>query len=150
MRTVLISLLASCCLPAQDASYLVLQKGASSLAYYSRDGKLLATVPVGRHPHEMVFSADGRYLYTTDNGTMKIEQAGTGGNTVSIIDVKARRKVGEIPLGEYRRRFHGIDFDKSTGMLAVTTELPDQLLLIDPAKRTIVKSMPRRARPLTW
>ena len=138
MRTFLIFLLLSCGLAAQDAAYLALHKGSSSVGFYARDGKLLATVPVGQHPHEMVFSADGKYLYTTDNGTMKIEQPGTGGNTISIVDVQARKKVGEIPLGEYRRP-HGIDIDKKTGRLAVTTELPDQLLLIDPVKRTITK-----------
>jgi sugar lactone lactonase YvrE len=137
MRSILIPLL-SCHLLAQDAAYLVLQKGASSLAYYARDAKLLATVPVGQHPHEMVFSPDGRYLYTTDNGTMKIEEAGKGGNTISIIDVNGRKKLGEISLGEYHRP-HGIDVDKSTGRLAVTTELPDQLLILDPVKRTVVK-----------
>jgi YVTN family beta-propeller protein len=124
---------------AQNAAYLVLHKGASSLAYYARDGKLLATVPVGKHPHEMVFSADRKYLYTTDNGTMRIEQAGKGGNTVSIIDVAARRKTGEISLGKYYRP-HGIDIDKTTGRLAVSTELPDQLLIIDPVTRGIVKT----------
>src|SRR5688572_13065439 len=138
MRMILIFLLISFAVHAQDAAYLVLHKGASSLGYYARDGKLLATVPVGQHPHEMVFSPDGRYLYTSDNGTMKIEQQGQGGNTISIVDVKARKKVGEIPLGEYRRP-HGLDIDKSTGRLLVTTELPDQLLIIDPMKRSIVK-----------
>ena len=97
---ILIPLLLSSALLAQDAAYLVLHKGASSLGYYSHDGKLLAAVPVGEHPHEMVFSPDGRYLYTSDNGTMKIEQQGQGGNTISIIEVSARRKIGEIPLGE--------------------------------------------------
>ena len=37
----------------------------------------------------MVRSVDGNLLYTTDNGTMRIEQAGVGGNTVSIINLAA-------------------------------------------------------------
>ena len=98
----------------------------------------LATVPTQPHPHEMVFSPDGRFAYTTDNGTMRIEQAGTGGNTVSIIDLKLRKKVGEISLGEFRRP-HGIDRIQATGQILVSTELPDQLLLIDPEKRQVVK-----------
>ena len=138
MRTPAIMLLLCGISLAQDAAYLVLQKGASSLAYYTRDGKQLTNIPVGQHPHEMVFSPDRKLLYTTDNGTMRIEHPGKGGNTVSIIDVQSKRKTGEIVLGDFHRP-HGIDVDRATGRLVVTTELPDQLLLIDPAKRSILK-----------
>lgn len=127
-------------LPAA-AELLVLHKGHSSLGFYADNGTWIASVPVGQHPHEMVFSADGRYAYTTDNGTMRIEQAGTGGNTISIIDLKERRKVGEISTGEFRRP-HGIDRIRTTGQLLVSTELPDQLLLLDPVKRKVVKTWP--------
>jgi len=120
---------------------LVLHKGHSSLGFYSDEGKWIASVPVRQHPHEMEFSADGRYAYTTDNGTMRIEQAGTGGNTVSIIDLKERRKVGEISTGEFRRP-HGIDLIRSTGQLLISTELPDQLLVLDPVKRQVVRTWP--------
>ncbi len=137
-RPILILSLVSAALIAQNPVYLVLQKGASSLAWYGNDGKLQSTVPVGQHPHEMVLSTDGRYLYTTDNGTMRIENAGTGGNSVSVIDLAARRKFADITLGEYHRP-HGIDLDPATGHIVVTTELPDQLLLIDPVNRSVLK-----------
>jgi YVTN family beta-propeller protein len=117
---------------------LVLHKGHSSLGFYTREGKLLGTAGVGQHPHEMVFSAEGRYAYTTDNGTMRIEQEGTGGNTVSIVDLKERKKVGEINLGDYRRP-HGIDIMRSNGHLMVSTELPDQLLELDPVAKKVVR-----------
>jgi YVTN family beta-propeller protein len=138
LRPIVIFSLASATLIAQSAVYLVLQKGANSLAYYGSDGKLQSTVQVGQHPHEMVLSADGRYLYTTDNGTMRIENAGTGGNSISVIDVNARRKFADITLGEYHRP-HGIDLDPATGHIAVTTELPDQLLIVDPVNRSVLK-----------
>lgn len=120
-------------------TWVVLHKGDSSLGFYSAAGKLEQKVPVNRHPHEMVLSADKKLLYTTDNGTMRIEQAGTGGNTVSIIDVAARRKVGEISTGEFRRP-HGIARIPTTGQLLVSTELPDRLLLIDPVQRKIIRT----------
>ena len=126
-------------LMAAPPVYLVLQKGASSLAWYTPEGKLLNTVAVGRHPHEMIFSRDAKLLYTTDNGTMRIEQAGSGGNTVSIIDLATKRRVAQISLGNYRRP-HGIDLDPATGRLAVSTELPDKLHIIDPEKRSIVRT----------
>ena len=132
------SFAAALSLCAQNSLLLISHKGTSALGFYTPEGKLLSAVPVGQHPHEFVISADDRYAYTTDNGTMRIEQAGTGGNTVSIVDLAARKKAGEISLGEYRRP-HGIDLDRATGRLAVTTELPDQLLIVDPVKRTVVR-----------
>lgn len=137
-RTLALFFLALASATAQ-APLLILHKGASSLGFYSLDGTHLATVPVGLHPHEMVRSADGRYVYTTDNGTMMIEQAGAGGNTVSIVDLAARQKVGEISLGDYRRP-HGIDLDPQTGLLYVSCELPDQLLAVDPKLRKVVRT----------
>lgn len=123
---------------AADTVYLALLKGGNALAYLSPEGKVLASVPVGQHPHEMVFSRDRKFIYTADNGIMRIEHAGKGGNSLSIIDVGARKKIGDIPLGEYYRP-HGIDLSPETGMLAVTSEGPDQLLVVDPVKRKVVK-----------
>jgi YVTN family beta-propeller protein len=138
---VLLLFLAVLSAQAQNTELLILLKGASALAFYTPQGKEIARTSVRLHPHEMVFSPDGRYLYTTDNGTMRIEQEGTGGNFVSIIDVKARKKTGEINLGKFRRP-HGIDIDRATGRIAVTTELPDRLLLIDPKTRKIEREYP--------
>lgn len=122
----------------QDAAFLVSQKAASSIAFYSWDGELVDEVPVGTHPHEIVLSPDGRLLYVADNGTMAIEQAGEGGNTVSIVDIESRQKVGEVDLGKYHRP-HGIDFVPSSGLVLVSTENPDQLLAVDPEKQALVR-----------
>lgn len=127
-----------CSLIAADATYLVLLKGTNALAYVAPDGKITAQVSVGQHPHEMVFSKDRRYIYTSDNGIMRIEHAGKGGNSLSVIDVASRTKIGDIDLGEYYRP-HGIDLSPDTGMLVVTSEGPDQLLLVDPSKRKVIK-----------
>ncbi|MBX5495688.1 MAG: beta-propeller fold lactonase family protein [Bryobacteraceae bacterium] len=145
MRFAVILLALSGSLAAQDSILLVLQKGASSLAFYKPNGELQATVPVGRHPHEIVVSRDRRYAYTSDNGTMRIEQPGTGGNTASVIDLKARKRVGEINLGNYRRP-HGLALDPEKGILAITTELPDQLLLADVNKRAVIKTFDTKGK----
>jgi YVTN family beta-propeller protein len=139
MKTVLLCAMLFSVLLSAESSLLILHKADSSLGFYTMDGKMTARVPVGKHPHEMVRSTDGKLLYITDNGTMRIEQAGTGGNTVSIVDLAARKKIGEISLGKFHRP-HGIDLDPKTGRLVVSAELPDQLLLIDPVKRQTLKT----------
>lgn len=142
---VLIFLLLPLALLAQDPTLLVLHKGASSVGFYTSRGELLDTVPVGQHPHEMVLAADGRTLYITDNGTMQIEEAGAGGNTVSIVDIVARKKTGEISLGQYHRP-HGIAIDRRTGLLFVSTELPDQLLVLDPKPAQLLRHFDTRGK----
>jgi YVTN family beta-propeller protein len=123
---------------AAEQGLLIVHKAGHAVGYYRLDGTHLESVPVGKHPHELAFSPDGRYAYVTDNGVMRVEHAGKGGNTVSIVDVKKRRKAGQIRLGGFWRP-HGIAVDPVTGMVLVTTELPDQLLLIDPVKRAVVR-----------
>jgi len=123
---------------AQNPTYLILQKAESSLGFYTPSGQHLASVPVGKHPHEFVVSNDGRFAYTTDNGSMLLETPGEGGNTISIVDLVSRKKAGEILLGEFRRP-HGIDLDRKTGRLAISCELPDRLLIVDPVTRNVVR-----------
>jgi YVTN family beta-propeller protein len=130
---------------AQPANLLILHKGGSSLGFYTAEGKHVASVPVGTHPHEMVISTDRRYLYCTDNGTMLIEQKAEGGNTLSIVDLHRRAKVGEISLGRYRRP-HGIDLDRQSGLIYVSCELPDQLLVISPKVGRVVKTYDTKGR----
>ncbi len=133
--------------PAADlqgvSELLILHKGASSLGFYSPAGEQLGVVPVGKHPHEMVLSADGKQVYNTDNGTMAIEVEGSGGNTVSITDIDSRERVGVIDLGEFHRP-HGIDLDPNSGLVYVSTENPDQLVVVDPAERKVVRTYDTR------
>ena len=122
----------------QQATLAVVEKVSGSVGFYSAEGKHLAEVQVGKYPHEMVLSADKRLLYVTDNGMVWMTDAGEGGNTISIVDVASRKKIGVIDLGSYRRP-HGIDLDPKSGHLVVTVENPARLLLIDPVSRTILR-----------
>jgi YVTN family beta-propeller protein len=123
---------------ASSAAFVIVEKGSSHVGFFDANGALVKEVETGRHPHEMVFSSDGRYLFTSDNGVMDMREKGQGWNTVSIIDVKAERRVGQIDLGAHRRP-HGIDFDPATGHVLVTTELPSALLVLDPKERKVLR-----------
>ena len=56
----------------------------------------MAASPSAAIPHEMVFSATRKWLHTTDNGTMQIGTRESARNTISIINIQGRKKVGEI------------------------------------------------------
>ncbi|MDX2178288.1 MAG: hypothetical protein SFV18_01765 [Bryobacteraceae bacterium] len=107
------------------AELLVLHKGDSSLGFYTPEGRMTAKVKLKLNPHEMALSADRRFAYITENGTMRIENIAAGGNSVAMVDLAKRKKVAEISTGTFRRP-HGIWF--SRGDVYVTTEAPDQVL----------------------
>ncbi|MCC6862480.1 MAG: hypothetical protein IT158_28145 [Bryobacterales bacterium] len=116
----------------------VVEKISGHVGFYTASGRRVAEVKLGAHPHEIILSPDRRLLYVTDNGILWMTDPGEGGNTVSIIDVATRRKVGAIDLGKYRRP-HGIDIHPQSGRMAVTIENPDGMLLIDPAARRVLR-----------
>jgi YVTN family beta-propeller protein len=122
----------------QEADLAVVQKVAGSVGFYTREGKLVGEVKLGEHPHEAVLSPDKRLLYVSDNGILWMTDKGEGGNTISIVDVKARKRVGVIDLGSNRRP-HGIDMDPKTGHVVATTENPSGLVLVDPVARKVLR-----------
>ena len=137
-RAILLLLAWAVCAAGAEQVLLVVLKASSAVAYYSLDGKLLATVKVGLHPHEIALSPDRKFAYVTDNGTMRSEDPGQGGNAISIIDIAARKRVGTISTGKYRR-VHGISVDPRTGYLGVTAEAPNRVLHIDTKGRDIIR-----------
>jgi YVTN family beta-propeller protein len=115
---------------------LVVEKYNNSVGFYDlATGAPAGSVKVGHIPHEFVFSADGKSLYVTNYGTARWTDETPGGNTISIVDLAARKLTGEIALGEYHRP-HGIELAKS-GKLYVTCDLPSAILVIDPVQRRI-------------
>jgi DNA-binding beta-propeller fold protein YncE len=77
-------------------------------------GRILATLPTGQGPHELVLSSDGGTAVVTD-------YSGDPGRTLTVIDVAARRVVRTIDLGDHRRP-HGIVFLPGDSLVAVTSE----------------------------
>lgn len=145
MRLFLVFFFTCLTLAAQDSLLLVSQKASSTVGFYTWQGQHLDAVQVGKHPHEMVLSADGRYAYTTDNGTMAIEVAGEGGNTVSFIDLKQRTRVAQVSLGKYHRP-HGIDVNPVTGDLLISSENPDQLIVVDVTEKKVKRTFDTKGR----
>jgi YVTN family beta-propeller protein len=126
------------CLAAQQFPLAIVEKKAGAVGFYTPDGKRVAGVKIGEHPHEIVLAPDKRHAYISDNGILWMQYAGEGGNTISIVDVRDRKKVGVIDLGNYRRP-HGMDLDAKRNRLVCTIENPDGLLLIDLNTRKVLR-----------
>jgi YVTN family beta-propeller protein len=115
---------------------VVVQKGDDSVGLYDADsGSLLARVGVGTKPHEVALSDDGRLAYVTNYGVDRYTETIEGGNSVSIVDLAARRVVGTVDLGRYHRP-HGIALGRS-GRLYVTCDFPPSLVVIEPRERRV-------------
>jgi len=126
---------------AADDGVILVNKGSDSAGIYNaRTGQTLATISVGKKPHELVLSEDRRTAYVTNYGVDTYTDLDPGDNTISIIDLVARNKTADISLGKYRRP-HGIERGKS-GRLYVTTDFPAAVLVIDPKERKVVREFP--------
>jgi YVTN family beta-propeller protein len=87
---------------AQSATLLVLNKEDATLSIIDpATGVTAATIPTGAGPHEVEVTADGRTAVVTNYG------AQTAGNSLSVIDLAARRERVRVDLGELRRP-HGL------------------------------------------
>jgi DNA-binding beta-propeller fold protein YncE len=122
----------------QNFPLAIVEKKSGAVGFYSPEGKRLASVKVGEHPHEIVLSPDNSHAYISDNGILWMQYAGEGGNTISIVDMKQRKKAGVIDLGKYRRP-HGMALDAKRNRLLCTIENPDGLLLIDLNTRKVLR-----------
>lgn len=123
---------------AQEPYLAVVEKIAGMVGVFAENGAQIAQIKVGAFPHEAVLSADGRYLYVSDNGVLWMTEDSQGGNSISILDLRALKKVGEIGLGRFHRP-HGLALLGDRNRLLATTERPFGLVSIDLATRKVAR-----------
>jgi YVTN family beta-propeller protein len=108
---------------------LVLNKVDATLAFVDpASQQLLARVPTGEGPHEVVVSSDGTLAFVSNYG------AQTPGSSLSVIDVAARKEVRRVDLGPLRRP-HGLAF--ADGKVYLTAEVNRLIARYDPASNQI-------------
>jgi YVTN family beta-propeller protein len=154
MRTVflilLLSLLPSFSVMAQPAAntsmnglLLVANKGDNSLGIIDPvAGKQIAEIPeAGITGHEVTASRDGKLAYVPIYGNSGVGQPGTDGSNMVVIDIAARKVVGNVDFGKGVRP-HLPVLGPKNGLLYVSTELEKALTIIDPATLKIIGSVP--------
>lgn len=85
--------------------------------------KILAKVPVGNDPHEVIASSDGKTAYVSNYG-------GGAYNTLAVVDLVAQKALPAIDLGPLRGP-HGLDF--AGGKVWFTAEAAKAIGSYDPA-----------------
>ncbi len=98
-------------------------------------GAVLATLPTGDGPHEVVASRDGRTAVVTDYGT-----GAAPGRTLTVIDVAGLRVARTIPLAPYLRP-HGIVFLPGDSVVAVTSEATQQVVLVHVGRGEVLRAV---------
>jgi YVTN family beta-propeller protein len=131
----------------QDASsrgyLLVANKGDQSLGIIDpSSGKQIATVAEGGTTgHEVIASPDGRLAYVPIYGNSGVGKPGTDGTNMVVIDIAARKIVGNLDFGRGLRPHCPIIGPKD-GMVYVTTENENSISIIDPRSLKVVGTVP--------
>jgi YVTN family beta-propeller protein len=130
VAAVIVGLLSSSSLAAQrsDSSLLVLSKRGHTLAIVDPSSlKVLAKVPIGDDPHEVIASADGRMAWVSNYG-------GGSLHTLAVVDLVGQKAMPAIDL-EPLHGPHGLTF--VGGKTWFTAEGSKVIGRIDPATQKV-------------
>jgi DNA-binding beta-propeller fold protein YncE len=104
----------------------------------------VATIPEGvttMHGHEAAASPDGRTAYVPIYGNVGVGKPGLNGHEMLVIDLPSRKIIGHVEFG-HGVRPHCVIYNKHDGLLYVTTELDQDVTLVDPRTLKIVGTIP--------
>jgi DNA-binding beta-propeller fold protein YncE len=109
-------------------SLLVLSKGDLTLSIVDPSTlKVLARVPSGPDPHEVIASTDGKFAYISNYG-------GGTGHFITVVDLLARKTLATVDLGALRGP-HGLTY--AGGKLWFTVEGSKAIGRLDPATNKV-------------
>jgi YVTN family beta-propeller protein len=92
--------------PTPAPALLVLHKGENAMAIVDpATGKVAGRVPTGQDPHELVVSDDGKLAIASNYAG----PGPRGGNTLSVIDIAARKEIHRVDIAPLSRP-HGLWF----------------------------------------
>lgn len=141
------TLLAACGTPAgtgataPHALLAVVSKGLPGVTLYdAATDRRLCEVKMEVAPHEAAFSADGRTLYVPIYSSANIGQPGPDGHTIHFVRTADCTIEHSLDTGEVKRPHYpelGPD-----GLLYVTAEQQQAILVVDPARRAITGMLP--------
>jgi len=132
--------------PTPGGLLLVANKGDHALGIIDPvAGRQVATVlESGITGHEVAASADGRTAFVPIYGDSGVGRPGSDGRSVDVVDLVTRQRVATLDLGRPERP-HCPQVGPD-GRLYVSTELTDDIAVIDPRSREVVDRIPTGQR----
>jgi YVTN family beta-propeller protein len=119
----------------------VVSKGLPGVVLFDADtDQEICRATMAPAPHEAAFSRDGRILYVPVYSPANIGQPGPDEHTIHFVRTADCSIEASLDTGDYKRP-HFPEAGPS-GMLYVTSELKESILLIDPNRHEIVGTMP--------
>jgi YVTN family beta-propeller protein len=88
----------------------------------------VATIPVGKFPHGLRISPDGKQAYV----------ANLKGGTVSVIDTASQKEIAQVPAGKGPAQV-GLTPDGSLVLVSLSEE--NAVAVIDPATRKVIRKV---------
>ena len=104
----------------------------------------IATISEGvtaMHGHEAAASPYGRSAYVPIYSNVGVGHPGLNGHEMLVIDLPSRKIIGHVEFG-HGVRPHCVIYNKHDGLLYVTTELDQDVTLVDPRTLKIVGTIP--------
>lgn len=118
--------------PGLTGTLVVLNKSGHDASFIDlASGQIVATLPTGQGPHELLITEDGRWAVGTDY---------SGGNSLTVFDLNGPSVVRTIDLSEYPRP-HGIVWLPGQREVLVTSEASNTLVVADIMDGRVVRSI---------
>ena len=136
MRFALVAAFLAAVTTAQGQTLVVGNKVDDSVSFIDlTTGEEVARRETGRAPHEIALSPDGKIAVVVSYREKDYE-----GNTLHLFDVESATPLGAISLGEHRGP-HGLKWIPNTDQVIVTTEITQDIVIVDIGDRAVVGSV---------
>ena len=125
--------------PLGDGPFLlVANKHSDTLCFIDpKTYEILDTIPTGPNPHEIVITPDGRYAYLSNYAPP--------GNTISLIDLAARKHIKQIPTGK-ATRVHGAAMAPDGKFAYFTAGQTGYVIEVDTARNEVARIIPTEGK----
>ena len=119
----------------------VVSKGLPGVTLYDADtDQEICKATMAPAPHEAAFSRDGKTLYVPVYSTANVGQAGPDEHMLHFINTADCSIASSLDTGDFKRPH--FPEEGPDGLLYITAELKESILVIDPKEKKIVGTMP--------
>jgi DNA-binding beta-propeller fold protein YncE len=121
---------------------LVVSKRLPGITIYNADThEPMDSVTMEVSPHEAAFSADGQYAYVPIYSNSGVGKPGTDEHTLHFVRASDCRIIGSLDTKQYKRP-HCIVVGGESGLLYITAEIAESVVMVDPKQQQIIGAIP--------